>query len=733
MRRLATVSLACAPLLVLLSIWLPVWQNYRVPNTALDSATISRLRGSPPDARLLELDRQAQGLRASIPEQEVVQQAVAIAHGHIELPTGEIRRVTLPFDAGDFDSGTPSGALNMASLVVPDTLLSAYEATGNESYFAQARQAILAFGAFERGLLTDLGNVRNDHAIVARVGVLIRFWRLYRKRPDFDEVVARDVLQQMTRCVAFLGKRAHFTAATNHGVMQNIGLLQAAAAFPDVPDVTDWREIARSRLREQMAFYVNGEGVVLEDGPGYHRFGITLIGMVLQLLEWNRLPAIDGLLEKYARGLVFLDRLRRPDGSIPRIGDTNGAVVSEDTGRRYPVAADVSDRSLALADATHLYPSAGYAITERVLKQHSGVPRLVSHATTYWSHFPGHGHEIAGEGSFVLWAAGTDWLGNTGYWPYGLPGRKEATGWRGSNAPHLSREAADSTRTAALLAYGADPESHVLDLARTLKGGPRLRRQIVQIDDLSWLVLDSLAAPIAETVDRLWTLGAPLAVEDEGGSDAVTAKDSSTGWTLQMRFLGQKPPALRKLRGSLEPFGGWVVNGARPVPAQSYEVAQWPGSRWVATVIRLTPPGAPEPAAEPLIQYNAEDDWSASLDAGDGNAVNVRRLHDRLSIGGGPTASRDIQLLSPPTAVLAERAAIQESLHQTLREFHRFQAYLFYRVRLTYAVVAAALASMALVYYAVRRWRRLQAPMTAITLLLWIAAAGWIQWVYLAQ
>jgi hypothetical protein len=37
------------------------------------------------------------------------------------------------------------------------------------------------------------------------------------------------------------------------------------------------------------------------------------------------------------------------------------------------------------------------------------------------------------------------------------------------------------------------------------------------------------------------------------------------------------------------------------------------------------------------------------------------------------------------------------------------------------------------VYYAVRRWRRLQAPMTAITLLLWIAAAGWIQWVYLAQ
>ena len=662
-----------------------------------------------------------------------MQQAVSLARGQIQLPTGEIRHVTLPFDPRDFDSGTPSGALNMASLVVPDTLLGAYEATGNESYFAQATQAILAFGDFERDLLTDLGNVRNDHAIVARVGVLTRFWRLYRTRPDFDEAVARKALQQMTRCAEFLGKQSHFTAATNHGVMQNIGLLQAAVAFPDIPGASRWREIARSRLSQQMAFYVNGEGVVLEDGPGYHRFGIELLGMVLQLLDWNGLPAIDGLPDKYARGLVFLNRLVRPDGSIPRIGDTNGAVVSDDGGVRYPAPAGVADRSLSLSDGTHLYPNAGYAITERALKEQTGAPQLVSHATVYWSHFPGHGHEIAGEGSFVLWAAGVDWLGNTGYWPYGLPGRDEATGWRGSSAPHIHGEAPSSIRTAVLLTYGADRESHVLDLVRSLEGGPRLRRQIVQIDDASWLVLDSLASPITETVDRLWTLGSPLAVEDDAGGDAVVAKDSSTGWTLQMRFLGQTPPLVRKLLGSLEPFGGWVVNGPRPVPAQSYEVAQGPGSQWVATVINLIPPGAAQPKTEPLIQYNAEDDWSASLGAGDGNVVNVRRLHDRLLVDRGRTTARDIELLSPATAVRAERDAIQDSLARTTREFHRFQAFLFYRLRLTYAVAAAALISMAVLYFTARRWRRLHAPMTALALVLWLTAAGWIHWAYLAQ
>ena len=138
MRRSAFAWLACAPLLVLLSIWLPVWQHYRVADVAFDSPTISRLRVNPPDDRLLAVDRQARGLRARVSERDVVQQAVSIAHGQIELPTGEIQHVTLPFDARDFEAGTPSGSLNMASLIVPDTLLSAYEATGGEIYFTQA-------------------------------------------------------------------------------------------------------------------------------------------------------------------------------------------------------------------------------------------------------------------------------------------------------------------------------------------------------------------------------------------------------------------------------------------------------------------------------------------------------------------------------------------------------------------------------------------------------------------
>ena len=44
MRRLAFAWLAVAPLLLLLLIWLPVWQHYRVPGLAADRAMIDSLR-----------------------------------------------------------------------------------------------------------------------------------------------------------------------------------------------------------------------------------------------------------------------------------------------------------------------------------------------------------------------------------------------------------------------------------------------------------------------------------------------------------------------------------------------------------------------------------------------------------------------------------------------------------------------------------------------------------------
>jgi hypothetical protein len=229
----------------------------------------------------------------------------------------------------------------------------------------------------------------------------------------------------------------------------------------------------------------------------------------------------------------------------------------------------------------------------------------------------------------------------------------------------------------------------------------------------------------------LWTLAPHLVAEDDGSGDGVIATDASTGWRLEMHFLSQHPPAVRLLRGSLEPFGGWVMNGPQPTPSASYEVTQEPGSRWVATIFSLVPPGTKPGSARPVIQYNAEDDWSVSVNAGP-RAIAMQRRHDQLFIDDGGAAERHIGLMIPSTESLAERNTIQKALAGTLREFQRFQPYLFYRLRLSYALGATALISMGALYWWRRRAGRLPSNAIALALLFWIAAAAWIRWVYFA-
>jgi hypothetical protein len=68
----------------------------------------------------------------------------------------------------------------------------------------------------------------------------------------------------------------------------------------------------------------------------------------------------------------------------------------------------------------------------------------------------------------------------------------------------------------------------------------------------------------------------------------------------------------------------------------------------------------------------------------------------------------------------------------TLREFQRFQPYLFYRLRLSYGLGAAALASLCAWLWIRRRAGWLQSLVSTLGLIFWTAAAAWIHFVYLA-
>src|SRR5262249_2197560 len=170
-------------------------------------------------------------------------------------------------------------------LLVPQLFMDAYSTTADEKYFRAAEQLIVGWAGYERQAWVPRGFLWNDHAVAARIHVLSDFWSAYRARPDFIPATAASLLAFVERPGALLAQPQNFTVTTNHGVMENLALLEICIAFPAFPEVSSWRQTAVSRLRTQFSFYVTDEGVILEHSAGYHAFGFHLMMILSRYLE----------------------------------------------------------------------------------------------------------------------------------------------------------------------------------------------------------------------------------------------------------------------------------------------------------------------------------------------------------------------------------------------------------------------------------------------------------------
>ena len=226
--------------------------------------------------------------------------------------------------------------------------------------------------------------------------------------------------------------------------MQNLGLWHGALAFPSLPGTREYQRLAKSRLDDQMRFYVSDEGVVLEHSADYQSFGLMLLGRAFRYLALGHEVAPSQWVEKYRKAQAFYATLRRPDGTLPMFGDTDsdddavGALVTE-----FDANGSVGPLNWRTdwkpANAETIYPVSGYAIWWDGLKSWPD-PRNLSETVLCWSNFAGHGHKHADEMSLLFWAKSQNWWSNVGYWPYDTPGRDETVSWAGSNAPHLLGE-----------------------------------------------------------------------------------------------------------------------------------------------------------------------------------------------------------------------------------------------------------------------------------------------------
>lgn len=721
------------PLALLAAIWWPEWTHYRIDRSDVAAGLPEQGAALPADAVLDELADVdlAEADSLGLPAATIARQ---MAQGYIDLPGLSGGRVPLRGHPQDHQVGSPTFRLFMASTAPERMLLRAYEETRDEQWLNLALQRTLELAAHERAQTHDKGFLWNDHAVAGRVATLVRLWADIRARPALRQADGPALISFAQRSGRMLAKPGHFTVRTNHGVMQNLALLQLAAAFPWLPEAPQWRELARQRLSLQWPFYLSPEGVTLEHSPAYHQLGLLLVQRAQRLYRLNGLPP-DPLLERQAGAAHrVLTQLLRPDGTLPPIGNT-------DIGRstRLPAldargSARPAWLPLPGADSpggAQLYPVSGWALWWSGQAQPRESQLMVT-----WAKHDGHGHKHADEGALVWWAQGQEWLGAVGYWPYGDSQVRKAYGWRSANAPHTPDEDPRAARSVQLLGSGEAGGLRMLDLERRTADGTLLRRQVLQWDASTLLVLDFQAAA-RQGSQTLWTLGPAVRLQlapPEPGARSLAASSlpRADGLRLGLRLAATSELRGQLLRGSRAPFGGWATVDSEPRPVDALELTSPTAEAATVGLFHLGR-GEGAPGIAPLPPRLDPVQWQLALRIDD-QPVQLQRSGDRLTLATAGT-TQTLTLQPPPASVAEAQRTLREAYRDAVDRYPPWRDLWRYRVEISQYIGALALglegallAAAALAGGLLRRWRL---ALQSLLLAGWGGLAAWVLLVHL--
>lgn len=260
----------------------------------------------------------------------------------------------------------------------------------------------------------------NDHAVAARLGNLCWLWELYRTSDAPGLGFSRLLLELIHSHAEFIASGVNYNGKSNHGLMQNLALLEAAALLPEFEQAQRWRAIVAERMQAYMRDNFSPEGFHLEQAPAYHGFVVNRIGIMLRFLRINELPKLSGLDQEMRRAASVTPFLLRPDGLYVGIGDS--WILSP---RNYKAewkrwwGADIPSVAGSTSPTPRSEPGefvlsfdAGYAIFT-AYDIAASKPDPDTHVFYKCNAFK-YAHNHADALSFVLYGLGRDWLIDSG-------------------------------------------------------------------------------------------------------------------------------------------------------------------------------------------------------------------------------------------------------------------------------------------------------------------------------
>jgi uncharacterized heparinase superfamily protein len=148
---------------------------------------------------------------------------------------------------------------------------------------------------------------------------------------------------------------SYYFSPNTHLTGEALGLFYAGTVFPELRDAGRWRALGARILVEQLDRQVLPDGVYFEQSTCYQRYTVEIYLHYLVLAARNGVPVPPAVAEGVQRMLDFLVAVRRPDGTMPQIGDADGGALLP-LARRAP-----DDLRGVFATAAAFFARADYA------------------------------------------------------------------------------------------------------------------------------------------------------------------------------------------------------------------------------------------------------------------------------------------------------------------------------------------------------------------------------------
>jgi hypothetical protein len=473
---------------------------------------------------------------------------------------------------------------------------------------------------------------------------------------------------------------SYYFAPNAHLTGEALGLFYAGIVFPEWPRAGRWRTLGTKILVEECKRQILADGVYFEQSSCYQRYTVEIYLHFLVLARRNGVPAPPEVAERVQRMLDFLLAIRRPDGSIPQIGDADGgwllpladrapddlrglfstaaaafgrpdcawaapAPAPESLwllGRAGLDALEALDPGPPATAPARLFAEGGYAVIRSGWD--TRAHQLIFDAGPLGGgRSVGHGH--ADLLSIQVSAFGAPYLVDPGTYCYTRDSEWRAY-FRGTIAHSTvvvdgigqaapagpfkwdSRPRARVRRWLSTEAFDFVDAEH--DAYRRLSDPVLHRRRVLFVKPRYWVVVDDLEGATEHRVELRFQFG-PMPVTVDSALWARAQGPGGHGLLVQPFATVPLKPEVRE--GELAPIQGWVApdyGQRRPAPVLVYSAVTPLPLRIVTLLLPTEDPLATPPAVSPLLEDGAGPiglsfaEWQESIHFDGPDGVTIR-------------------------------------------------------------------------------------------------------------